>query len=201
VPHIGRATYRRDANRPLVSLELWTTVASVGTFVVITATAVAAVIQLVHIKSSNQIAILTDFRESTEDPDFIAATEFVRGLDAKLEERAFRALLDEAPLPASFAPINRVGRLYETLGCFVKRGTLDADLVCDLWSPVVLGAWRRLEGTIVVMRRTRGPALFENFEYLALLSQRHTERYPSNYPKGMPRIAPPDRWAAEDGRV
>jgi hypothetical protein len=184
-----------------VSLELWTTVASVGTFVVITATAIAAIIQLVHIKSSNQIAILTDFRESTENPDFIAAMEFVRELDTKLEDPAFRALLDENPLPASFSPLTRIGRLYESLGCFVKRGMLDADLVCDLWAPVVLGAWGRLAGAIVVLRRTRGSSLLENFEYLVMLSQRYVERHPSDYPKGMPRIALPDRWAKEDGRV
>ncbi|MBV8282486.1 MAG: hypothetical protein JO347_10555, partial [Candidatus Eremiobacteraeota bacterium] len=50
-----------------MSLELWSTIAAVGTFVVITATAIAAVIQLRHMRSSNQITILNDFRIATED--------------------------------------------------------------------------------------------------------------------------------------
>ena len=39
-----------------MSLELWATIASVGTFVVIAATAIAAFVQLRHVRRSNQEA-------------------------------------------------------------------------------------------------------------------------------------------------
>jgi hypothetical protein len=184
-----------------VSLEVWTTIASVGTFVVITATAIAAVVQLIHIRSSNQITILTDFREETEDPEFRAALDFIQTLDAKLEDPAFRAQFAQNPLPASLWGYLRVVRLYETLGGFVKRGMLDADLVLDLWAPVVLGAWTRTARATVVARRTRGQTQMENFEYLALLAQRYLRSHATSYPKNAPRIAPEDPWAKEDGLV
>ncbi|MBV8222011.1 MAG: hypothetical protein JO293_01505 [Candidatus Eremiobacteraeota bacterium] len=181
-----------------MSLELWSTIAAVGTFVVITATAIAAVIQLRHMRSSNQITILNDFRIATEDPEFRAAMQFIFTLPHKLDDAGFRAMLESDPVPVELYPINRVGRLYELFGFYVNRGILDADMVCDLWAPVVLGAWERMADAIVVMRRTRGPELLENFEYLALLSVRYLERSQSVYPKNLPRIAPADRWAAQD---
>lgn len=95
-----------------MSLELWTTIASVGTFLVITATAVAAVIQLYHIRSSNQIAILTEFREAIEKPEFSAALDFVRGLDDKLKDPAFRTQLEIVPLHAELLPIVRAVGLF-----------------------------------------------------------------------------------------
>ncbi|HME82247.1 MAG TPA: hypothetical protein VKF82_09240 [Candidatus Eremiobacteraceae bacterium] len=181
-----------------MSLELWSTVASVGTFVVIAATAIAAVVQLYHLRTSNQIAILNDFRKATEDQEFRGAVEFIHMLPRKLDDRTFRAALMGSPLPSELYPLTLVGRMYETLGAYVNRQMLDADLVCDLWAPVVLADWTAMAGTIVVMRRTRGPELFENFEYLALLSKRYLDRNVSVYPKGQPRIAPADAWAAED---
>lgn len=182
-----------------MSLELWSTIASVGTFVVITTTAIAAVVQLYHLRSSNQIAILNDFRKVSEDVEFRDAVEFLRDLPEKAEDSEFRRQLMTSPLMPPLYPIYRIGRLYETLGLYVKRGILDADTVCDLWAPVVLGAWEDMADVIVVMRRTRGITAFENFEYLALLCRRYVELHASAYPSGEPRIAPADRWAAQDG--
>jgi hypothetical protein len=181
-----------------MSLELWSTIASVGTFVVISATAIAAVIQLRHMRASNQIAILNDFRTTIEDPDFRPATDFLRTLPTRMEEPEFRAALEQNPLPPQVQPLIRLLRLYESLGTYVNRGMLDRDMVCDLWAPVVLTVWNLTSDTIVVMRRTRGPELMENFEYLALVSQRYLDRNPSVYPKDAPRIAPADKWAAQD---
>jgi hypothetical protein len=181
-----------------VSLELWGTIASVGTFVVIAATAIAAVVQLRHMRASNQITILNDFRTAIENPDFRPATDLIRTLPTRMQEREFRAALSQNPLPPQLQPLSRILRLYESLGAYVNRGMLAEDMVCDLWAPVVLTVWNLTADTIVVMRRTRGPELFENFEYLALVSQRYLNRNPSVYPKDAPRIAPADKWAGED---
>jgi hypothetical protein len=53
-----------------MSLELLNTFATFGTFVVITATAVAALVQLRHARSSNQIAALNELRKAQETPEF-----------------------------------------------------------------------------------------------------------------------------------
>jgi len=115
-----------------VSMELWATIASVGTFVVITATAIAAIIQLKHIRSNNQIAIINDFRDATFSPEFAAALDFVRDLDKKLEDPAFRAHLEIIPLPSTFLPVVITGRFFDHLGSFVRRGMLEPDIICEL---------------------------------------------------------------------
>jgi hypothetical protein len=73
-----------------MSLELINTFFTFGTFVVIAATAIAAVVQLRHARSSNHIAALNELRETTEVPEFQAALYFVQGeLSAKLQDPAF----------------------------------------------------------------------------------------------------------------
>ena len=179
-----------------MSLELWSTIASVGTFLVITATAIAAVIQLKHIRSSNQIAILDGIRQVYSDAEFFKAMEFIRELDDKVEDPAFRAQLEV--IPVGVAPIVMIGRFFESLGCFVKRGMLDGDLICELWAHVVYATWKSMARAIVIMRRSRGDEMFAYFEYLAYLSKQWLDANKLVYPAGIPRLAPPDRWLAVD---
>ncbi|HEV2038238.1 MAG TPA: hypothetical protein VGQ96_06490 [Candidatus Eremiobacteraceae bacterium] len=176
-------------------------IAALGTFVVIAATAIAAIVQLRHMRSSNQIAILTELREEYADPEFIAAREFVRRLSTELDDPHVRAQLREDPLPIALRQFLRVAYVYENLGCFVKRGILDTDLVCDLWAPVVWGMWRTMAPAIVIARRTKGQSIMENFEYLAFVSNRYLEKHPTSYPRRIPRIAPEDKWLAQDAGV
>ncbi|HEV2909756.1 MAG TPA: hypothetical protein VGX02_10825, partial [Candidatus Eremiobacteraceae bacterium] len=60
-----------------MSLELLSAIAAIGTFVVIAATAVAAIVQLRHLRSSNQISAITGIQETIESPEFEAARRFI----------------------------------------------------------------------------------------------------------------------------
>lgn len=60
-----------------MSLEAWSTAASIGTFVVIAATAIAALAQLRHMRSSNQIAALTAMQKMLESERFTHHQRFV----------------------------------------------------------------------------------------------------------------------------
>ena len=60
-----------------MSLELASTLASIGTFIVITATAAAAIVQLRHLRSSNQIAALTECCEVIASQRFFAARRYI----------------------------------------------------------------------------------------------------------------------------
>ena len=173
-------------------------IASVGTFIVIAATAIAAIVQLHHLRGSNQIVALNEFREEFESPELRVARTAVTDVAARLDDPAVRRDLVTDPVPDWLQTFQFPGRLFETLGGYVKHGIVSADIVCDLWGDPVIGFWESMAPAIVIMRRSRGDALYENFEMLACLSQRWTERHPSAYPKGLPRIAPPDRWLAID---
>ncbi len=188
-----------------MSLELANTLATFGTFVVIAATAIAAIVQLNHARSSNQIAALNELRETTETPEFLAAQIFVQGeLSAKLQDPAFRyqvatgsAQTDEAR--ALIAKVNAIGNFYESMGVLVRTGLVDRELVLQVWDGVVINAWEHLAPYAAIRRRSVGDALWEKFEYLTVLAQDWIAAHPKGtYPAGMRRIDLRDEWLDAD---
>jgi uncharacterized membrane protein YqjE len=61
-----------------VTPEWLAAIASVATFLVIGATAIAALIQLRHMRNSNQLAIFSEARHNMETPEFQDAVRFPR---------------------------------------------------------------------------------------------------------------------------
>jgi len=188
-----------------MSLELINTFVTFGTFVVIAATAIAAIVQLRHARSSNHIAALNELRETTETPDFQTALYFVQAeLSVKLEDPAFRYQVasrstrsDETrPL---FAKINAIGNYYENLGVLVKTGLVDREPVLQLWSGIVVQSWENLAPIAAIARRGRGDLVWENFEYLTVLARDWMAARPrGTYPAGVRRIDLKDEWLDAD---
>ena len=188
-----------------MSLELVNTLATFGTFVVIAATAIAAIVQLRHARSSNAIAALNEIRETMESADFLSARHFVESeLSAKLEDPAFRyqvafrvARTEETrPL---IAKILMIGNFYESIGVLVESGLVDLEPVLQIWSGNVISAWEGLVQVAALLRRGVGDALWENFEYLTVLSQDWTAAHPKGvYPAGVRRIEVKDKWLEAD---
>jgi len=74
-----------------MSLELWNTLATFGTFLVIAATAIAAIYQLRHMRGGNQIAVLGELRASQGTPEYVRVLHFVYSeLASKMQDPAFR---------------------------------------------------------------------------------------------------------------
>lgn len=188
-----------------MSLELVNTLATLGTFAVIAATAIAAVIQLRHARGSNQIAALNELRETMETPDFQAAQHFVgTELPAKLHDQTFRYQLvhrlartdENRPL---IRQIISLGNFYESMGLLLKTGLVEQKLVMEMWSSNVTADWENLAPVAAMTRRSVGEALWENFEYLAVLSQDWMAAHAKGtYPAGLRRIALRDEWLEAD---
>lgn len=173
-----------------MSLELWSTIASIGTFVVIATTAIAALIQLRHMRSSNQITVLTEVRETLESERFAQARRYIlEEVQRLVDDPAGRAKLGAPPpMPADLESIRMLANFFENVGVFVKYGIIDPEIACDMWSSVVLDTWDQLE-PVVAIRRMRNLALWENFEYLAVLSQDYIRKNAAgSYPAGMRRM-------------
>jgi hypothetical protein len=188
-----------------MSLELIDTFATLGTFVFIAATAIVAMSQLRHARSSNQIAALNELREAMETPEFQAATEFVLAeLPARMREPAFRYQLAERgarndetrPLCAK---VQRIGNFYESLGTLMKAGLVDTQLALELWCTFVVQNWETLGPAAAVIRRKEGDGFWENFEYAAVLAQDWIAAHPKGtYPADVRRIALNDDWIEAD---
>lgn len=185
-----------------------TALATAGTFVVIAASAAAALIQLRHMRGSNQIAALTECRERLESPEFNAARRFVTyELPKRLADPARWREACVAPFDGEYQSIPTVANFFESLGLFVKHGIIDKNIACDAWSGAVLASWNAMLPLTTYLRSQYGAELWNNFEYLAALSldyQARAERK-STYPSKMKRL-PEDpvlleREAVESGRT
>jgi Domain of unknown function (DUF4760) len=174
-----------------VSAEWVTAIATAGTFVVIAASAVAALIQLRHIRGSNQIAALTEFRETMESEQFQRAQNFVSfELPERLKDPAERLKATTLPFSGDYTAVATVANMFEALGGFVRDGVIDSDVACNVVSLIVVRNWNALVPVVTYVRRKIGSqALWENFEYLALVSKRFIEAHPDGrYPRGEPRL-------------
>lgn len=190
-----------------MSLELWNTLATVGQFLVITATAIAALLQLRHMRGSNQIAVLTELRASQQTPEYLKAANFVyNDLAAVMEDPAFRYQLlnRSARTPEGnelISHIEIVGDFYENIGMLAKTGLLDRRLLMDILSAVVVSTWNALAGVTAIWRARYGNAIFENFEYITVLAQDWRGAHPDgDYPAGVRRITLANKWQADDER-
>ena len=186
-----------------MSLEAWNTVASFATFVVICATAVAAIVQLRHMNSNNQIVVLHELRNTLEGNEFQTAWYATRDLIARLPDAAFRReLLDRSVRSPEtqrlMVSANNVCNFYENMGMLVKAGFVQRQPVLEMWAPNISAQWSELKPYIAIARR-RESAVSEHFEYLAVLSEDFISSHPSGtYPPGVRRAQVHDPWLEED---
>ena len=178
-----------------MSAEWATAIATAGTFIVIAASAAAALIQLRHMRGSNQIAALTECRETLESPGFNAARRFVvYELPNRLADPLQWRDALSVPFSGEYEAIPKVANFFETLGLFVKHGILDKRIVCDAWSGAVMTSWNALLPITTYMRVQISAHLWENFEYLAALSDTYLAKVQDvqTYPHTVKRM-PEDR--------
>ncbi len=175
-------------------------IASLLTFFVIGASAIAALVQLRHLKSSNELIALNDFRQALESERFqTAINEIQERLPALVADPRFRKRLAAADnlreLP-ELEPVIIVANLFETLGGFVMHGMIDRNLVCQLWGRVIRPVWRMLAPLLANIRiAMESPTTWESFEYLAVLAQDFNTAHPlGSYPLNMRRAAPETIW-------
>jgi len=190
-----------------MTLELFNSFATFGTFAVIAATAAAALVQLRHLRAGNQINAMLSIEEKVQGSAFSDAMILVRGgLAGALEDPLFReytaavsAGRTPPDVPQEFrdlrSAVRLVGNLYESLGLLVKNGTIEATVFLDPYSNTVHLAWTALEKYTAFTREVVGlDALWENFEYVAVLSEDWMRKHPTTYPKGMRRLPLSNPW-------
>jgi hypothetical protein len=174
-----------------MSPEWVTAVATVFTALVIAASAVAALMQIRHMRKGNEIDIIDKWTEAIESPQFEQARWFVTNeLPQILADPERVRTLSWNPLPPELAQIRVICNHFEAVGAFVKLGSVDRRIACELWAYVVLDCWRAIAPlTALVRRRIGRDAVWENFEYLAVLAEEHLKTHPEGtYPRSASRM-------------
>lgn len=171
-------------------MEFWTTVAAVGTFIVITITAIAAFIQLHHLRASNQLSAMLKLLELEQSPGLEARFHFVRvKLAALMKDPEFEASLDDRPIDRTIHPERHVIAWFEHIGSWMKNGLIDEQSYLEYASPIITQYWSLLAPTVKRIRSTREPWLLEDFEYLAARAKRWIKTHPrGSYPTSMSRL-------------
>src|ERR1700676_892060 len=171
-----------DSLEVAMSLELLNTVASLATVAIVSATAIAAVIQLRHLRVSNQISAVLSIGERFRSTAYVDAYQLLGSkLESVLEDASFRAYeiaharnlplpdIDPAQLEVRRATV-LIGNMYEELGLLVKNGTIDRRLFVYQYALHIIEQWNRLKRYIAFVREAGGSNMvWEMFEYLVVL--------------------------------
>ncbi len=175
-----------------MSAEWVTAIGTIGTFVVIAASAIAALMQLRHMRSGNAISLLTAYNNEFDTQEFQLAFSYVRSeLPQRIcEDSVMNELAAAPPFLGEYAAIRTIANFFEDMGAFVVTGLLDERIVCTLYSENVTSAWKSIAPVTALLRaKLDTQAIWENFEYLAFRAERFIERYPNGtYAQTAPRM-------------
>ncbi len=176
-------------------------VAQVGTLIVLLGTAIAALVQIRHLRAGNELEAILQLAEELETERMQTALRFVRfGLDEALERPTYRRDLAELGFVDSSVHLEMIAcNWFDRVGSLVKLRLIDERTFLDLFARLIIYYWDHLAPAIALLRRNRGVGQYENFEYLAALARTWKADHPDGtYPKGTARLAIVDRFADRD---
>ena len=173
-----------------MSLEIMSTAAAIGTFIVIAATAITAVVQLRHLRAQNQLTGLLTVLSRVEDPQF---NEWVDGaremVKSRMPDPAYRRAVLDGTYERKNNPWLNLANSYDWVGSLVKHNLIPEESLLDVYSGRVIQAWGIIEGIVPLVRRRSGPVVWENFEYLVVRAREWNAQHADGaYPKGVPRL-------------
>src|SRR5580693_1472671 len=174
----------------MIDAAMLSALAETGTLVVICGSVVAALVQLRHIRAGNQLQALLSLERDFRAPELQSALTYVQEtLPQRLEDPAYRRELEVIGFidPDSHPEMIACNWLNE-MGTLVKRGLVSEETFMDLFARLIVHCWRQVEPAIAIMRRTRGPAQYHDFEYLAIRASHWLKRNPKGtFPRGLSR--------------
>jgi hypothetical protein len=172
-----------------MSLEAWNTAFAGLTFAVITATAIAALVQLKHLRSSTQLQAWLALIERWNDADLHKMIIYCRNeLPAKLQTAKYQQAMRSGG-ERSEHPEWGLADYWEQIGAMAKYGFVIEGPWLDLACYSILESWKHLSPSIGLYREHVGPSMYENFEYLAAKAKAWIESHPDgNFPSSTKRL-------------
>ncbi len=171
--------------------------AAIGTFLVIAITAIAAVIQLRHIRGANQLTGLLHLTEAWRGDAIQQANRFIHEeLPARLRDPGYLAELMAPDPNRRTHPELLVADLLEQTGSYIKYGMIDGQQFLDIVAGYVTHMWECLKDVVALRRvASNSASVYENFEYLAVLAQDfYANHKGGNFPRGVRRLMSETEW-------
>ena len=173
-----------------MSLELLNAIAAIGTFVVIAASAIAALIQLRHMSAGNQLDAVLSLERDFRGPEIQESLRYVQTeLPDRLRDEGYRAELVEIGFVDSRTHLELVAcNWFNAMGTLLKNGLVSERTFMDLFGRLIVYYWSELVPVVALMRRKRGATQYHDFEYIACRARAWLERFPSGtFPANMKR--------------
>ncbi len=188
-----------------LTLTAWGTVATAaaqtGTLFVIGGSVIAALVQLRHAQTGNQLQALLSLERDFRAPELQAALTYVQErLPERLADPSYRYELERIGFvdPAAHPEMIACNWLNE-MGTLLQRDLVAEETFMDLYARLIAHCWTHLSPAIAILRRNRGQAQYRDFEYLASRAELWLRRHPDGTSKRrFTRLPVPDTWAAED---
>lgn len=181
-------------------LELLNTFATLATSAIVAATAVAALVQLRHLRASNQIQAQLAINDLIQSDDFRRALIKIQDLRRMISIPHLRWAFC-APLAENLPPevidmrsaAGHVGSNLENIGNMVRNGLTHEGMFIEQFGNVVEDAWEVLLPYTCMRRKFNHmhDAIWEDFEYLTILSRKWATDRGSVFPRNIERILPP----------
>jgi hypothetical protein len=187
-----------------MSLDVLQTAASLLTAAIIGATAIAALVQLRHIRASNELSAFNEALELWHSPTVQEGFRFIQhDLADKMNDPQFRRELDTAGVvDHSRHPYLYVCDFFDNIGVMVSLGMLREGVILHPAGQLIDNLWATLNPNIAIMRRKRGRQLYVSLEYLANRAQVWQRRYPDGLQLGhWARLPNPDVWSTTDDKT
>jgi hypothetical protein len=184
-----------------MSLQVLDTIASLITVTIVAVTAIAALVQLRHLRAGNQVDALISVGEKLDRREFTDALALANSsLNEALADRAYRdyevSIFRRLPPPQveqryvdMHHAVVLVGNTFDLMGLLVKNQIVDANIFLDQYCGIATGSWKvQANYTALGREATASDTVWENFEYLAVLSEDWMRRNPRSYPRGVRRL-------------
>ncbi len=178
--------------------------ASLGTLLVIGASATAALVQLRHMRAGNQLEALLALERDFRETDLQEALSYVQGrLPQRLEDPAYRRELEAIGfIDATKHPELYVCNWCNELGTLLKHQLVSEDPFMDLFARLIVHCWKHVLPAVAIMRRSRGDSQYHDFEFVAMRAAAWLERNPNGcFPSSLARKPLPDPWRDVDRKT
>lgn len=183
-----------------MSLELLNAIAAIGTFVVIAASAAAALIQLRHMSAGNQLDAILSLERDFRGPEIQDSLRYVQTeLPERLKDADYRRELVEFGFVDSRTHLELVAcNWFNAMGTLLKNGLVSEHTFMDLFGRLIVYYWTELVPVVALMRRKRGAVQYHDFEYIACRAREWLKRFPSGtFPAHMKRENVDDPFAVD----
>jgi hypothetical protein len=170
-------------------LEVVNTAATVATLVVLTAGAIAASVQLSHMRASNQLQAFIDIYNRAQSPQMLQLFDAVAKLPENLERNPDylnKLATGEQPVHDSLLVL---AFWFDEVGIALRQGLISPEIIFQVGGSAytTVRSWQTMLPLIDAVR-TRAPSAFVHFEYVAVRAQQWIRAHPQgDYPRDTPR--------------